>query len=82
MSKGSSRRPKGLVTDKNLEDNWERIFGAKPNATQFEQNGAIQQHKAKVAWRDEMVQEDHNNYIKEKNGQDESNTTVTKKTKK
>jgi|TARA_R110002153_G_scaffold87801_4_gene216763 flagellar biosynthesis/type III secretory pathway chaperone len=68
MSKGSRQRPKGLVTDKKLEDNWERIFGAKPNANQFNNgNGAaIEQHKAKVEWRDELVQEDHDKYLKEK----------------
>lgn len=31
MGKGSGRRPTGLVTDKKLQDNWERIFGGKPN---------------------------------------------------
>lgn len=64
--KGSKQRPKGLVSDKKLQDNWDRIFGSKPNANQFEQNGAVQQHKEKVAWRDEMVKEDHENSLKEK----------------
>jgi len=36
MGKGSGRRPTGLVTDKKLQDNWERIFGGKPNNKQFE----------------------------------------------
>jgi len=36
MGKGSGRRPTGLVTDKNLQDNWDRIFGQKPNNKQFE----------------------------------------------
>lgn len=71
MGKGSKQRPKGLVTDKRLLENWERIFGAKPNASQFNNgNGAaIEQHKAKVEWRDEMVQEAHDTYIKEKNNE-------------
>tara|TARA_B110000285_G_scaffold158345_1_gene176682 strand:+ start:175 stop:339 length:165 start_codon:yes stop_codon:yes gene_type:complete len=36
MGKGSGRRPAGLVTDKKLQDNWDRIFGQKPNDKQFE----------------------------------------------
>jgi len=36
MGKGSGRRPAGLVTDKKLQDNWDRIFGQKPNNQQFE----------------------------------------------
>jgi len=58
--KGSGRRPKGLVTDKKLEDNWERIFGAKPNANQFNNgNGAaIEQHKEKEKWREDEIQTD------------------------
>lgn len=36
MSKGSTQRPKGLVTDKKLLENWERIFGSKPNNNQDE----------------------------------------------
>lgn len=36
MGKGSGRRPTGLVTDKKLQDNWDRIFGQKPNNQQFE----------------------------------------------
>ena len=66
MGKGSKQRPRGLVTDKRLLENWERIFNAKPNANQFEQNGAIQLHNEKVAWRDEMVKEDHEQFLKEK----------------
>lgn len=66
MGKGSKQRPKGLVTDQRLLDNWERVFGAKPNANQFEQNGAVHQHKEKVAWRDEMVKEEHEKSLKEK----------------
>ena len=38
MGKGSGRRPKGLITDKKLQDNWDRIFGQKPNDKQFERN--------------------------------------------
>jgi len=47
MGKGSGRRPAGLVTDKKLQDNWDRIFGQKPNDKQFEgkQNG----HKPNAA---------------------------------
>ena len=29
MGKGSGRRPTGLVTDKKLQDNWDRIFNNK-----------------------------------------------------
>ncbi len=61
MGKGSRQRPRGLVTDQNLLDNWERIFNSKPNADQF-----VEQHKAKVAWRDELVKEDHEASLKEK----------------
>jgi hypothetical protein len=60
MGKGSGRRPMGLVTEKRLLENWERIFGSKPNSDQFEQNGAVvKRHTEKVAWRDEMVKEEH-----------------------
>jgi len=80
MGKGSGRRPAGLVTDKKLVENWERIFGSKPNSTQFEQNGAVVKHHVeKVAWRDEMVKEDHDRSIKEKI---DGNITDTKNTKK
>ena len=37
MGKGSGRRP-GLVTDKRLQDNWDRIFGQKPNDQQFKKD--------------------------------------------
>lgn len=37
MSKGSTQRPKGLVTDERLLENWERIFGSKPNNNQFQE---------------------------------------------
>ena len=67
MGKGSGRRPKGLISDQKLQDNWDRIFNAKPNSDQFEQNGAVvKQHIEKVAWRDEMVKEDHEKSIKER----------------
>lgn len=69
MSKGSTQRPKGLVTDKRLLENWERIFGSKPNNNQFD---AILQHKEKVAWRDEMVQEAHDEAIRK--GEEHGNT--------
>ena len=69
MSKGSTQRPKGLVTDKRLLENWERIFGSKPNNNQFD---ATLQHKEKVAWRDEMVQEAHDEAIKK--GEEHGNT--------
>ena len=36
MSKGSARRPRGLVTDQRLLDNWERVFNSHPNDKQFE----------------------------------------------
>jgi len=61
MGKGSRQRPRGLVTDQNLLDNWERIFNSKPSSDQF-----VEQHKAKVAWRDELVKEDHEASLKEK----------------
>ena len=38
MGKGSGRRPTGLVTDKKLQDNWDRIFGQKPNDKQFKKD--------------------------------------------
>lgn len=69
MGKGSGRRPKGLVSDQELQDNWDRIFNgtAKPNSAQFEQNGAVVKHHIeKVAWRDEMVKEDHERSIRER----------------
>ena len=81
MGKGSGRRPTGLVTDKKLVENWERIFGSKPNSTQFEQNGAVvKHHTEKVAWRDEMVKEDHERSIKERTDGDITDTKNTKKT--
>lgn len=58
--KGSKRRPKGLVTDQKLLDNWDRIFNSKPNDKQFTD------HIERVKWRDEMVQEAHNNKIESK----------------
>ena len=61
MSKGSKQRPKGLVTDQALLDNWDRIFNNKPSSAQF-----IEQHKASVAWRDEMVKENHEASLKRK----------------
>ena len=35
MSKGSKQRPRGLVTDQALLDNWDRIFNSKPSSDQF-----------------------------------------------
>lgn len=81
MGKGSKQRPRGLVTDKRLLENWERVFNAKPHSGQFEQNGAvIEQHKEKVAWRDEMVKEDHDRSIKEKIDGNITDTENIKKT--
>jgi hypothetical protein len=75
MGKGSGRRPKGLVSDQKLQDNWDRIFNAKPNSDQFEQNGAVVKHHIeKVAWRDEMVKEDHEKSIRERNDGDITDT--------
>lgn len=83
MGKGSGRRP-SLVTDEKLLDNWERIFKSKPNESQFNNgNGAaIEQHKSKVAWRDEMVQEQHDEHIRKKNGKNVSNSVKSEKAKK
>tara|TARA_R110000823_G_scaffold214801_3_gene344546 strand:+ start:83 stop:256 length:174 start_codon:yes stop_codon:yes gene_type:complete len=36
MGKGSARRPRSLVSDQELLDNWERIFNSHPNDKQFE----------------------------------------------
>ena len=36
MGKGSVRRPRSLVSDQELLDNWERIFNSHPNDKQFE----------------------------------------------
>ncbi len=38
MGKGSGRRPAGLVTDKKLQENWDRIFSQKPNDQQFKKD--------------------------------------------
>ncbi len=59
MGKGSGRRPKE-VTDEDLEEAWNRIFNSKPSKDQFKL------HQEKVAWRDEMVKEDHERSLKEK----------------
>ena len=81
MGKGSGRRPIGLVTDKKLLENWERIFGSKPNSDQFEQNGAVVKHHIeKVAWRDEMVKEEHERSIRERADGDITNAENAKKT--
>jgi len=58
MSKGSSRRP--TDNEQELEDSWKRIFNSKPNSEQFEQ------HQKMVAWRDEMVDENHKKSLEDK----------------
>jgi len=63
MGKGSGRRPKE-VTDEDLEEAWNRIFNSKPSKDQF------QLYEEKLAWRSEMVKEDHEKLLKEKSSGD------------
>lgn len=75
MGKGSGRRPKE-VTDEDLEEAWNRIFNSKPASDQFEL------HKQKVAWRDEMVKENHEKSIKDKSDGSITDTKNIKEVKK
>jgi hypothetical protein len=53
--KGSGRRPKGLVTDEKLQDNWDRIFKNKANSKPSEDMFLF---KEKEKWREDEIQTD------------------------
>jgi|TARA_R110000772_G_scaffold2840_7_gene10355 hypothetical protein len=58
--KGSGRRPKGLVTDEKLQDNWDRIFKNKANSKPSEDMFLF---KEKEKWREDEIQADEEKHL-------------------
>ena len=71
MGKGSTRRP---TDSKQFENNWDKIFNSKPNAEQFDNI------RKKEEWREEIIKERDEEYLKEKDNGNKPNTENAKKT--
>ena len=72
MGKGSTRRP---VNSKKFEDNWDKIFNNKPNAEQFDNL------QKKEEWREEIINERHEESLKDKDNGNKPNAENSEKIK-